>query len=58
MSMNLITLLYLVASGAEDGPAIAYAQYSEADNMTERQSALATLASKAGSGAHTPRSCG
>ncbi|WIA57082.1 aminopeptidase N [Sphingobium sp. WTD-1] len=40
-----VALLYLVASGAEDGPAIAYAQYSEADNMTERQSALATLAS-------------
>lgn len=38
-------LLYLVASGAEDGPAIAFAQFSEADNMTERQSALATLAS-------------
>lgn len=40
-----VALLYLVASGAEDGPAIAYGQYSDADNMTERQSALATLAS-------------
>jgi aminopeptidase N len=40
-----VALLYLVASGAADGPAIAYGQYSDADNMTERQSALATLAS-------------
>jgi len=40
-----VALLYLVASGAEDGPAIAYGQFSDADNMTERQSALATLAS-------------
>lgn len=37
-------LLYLVASGAEDGPAIAFGQFHEADNMTERQAALATLA--------------
>lgn len=37
-------LHYLVASGAEDGPAIAFAQFHEADNMTERQAALATLA--------------
>jgi aminopeptidase N len=37
-------LHYLVASGAQDGPAIAFAQFSEADNMTERQAALGTLA--------------
>ncbi|MCI4590742.1 aminopeptidase N [Sphingobium sp. BYY-5] len=37
-------LHYLVALGAEDGPAIAFAQFSEADNMTERQAALGTLA--------------
>lgn len=37
-------LHYLVASGADDGPAIAFAQFDEADNMTERQAALATLA--------------
>ncbi len=37
-------LLYLVASGAADGPAVAFAQFDEADNMTERQAALATLA--------------
>ncbi len=37
-------LFYLVASGANDGPAIAFDQFSEADNMTERQAALATLA--------------
>ncbi|MFC3443200.1 aminopeptidase N [Sphingobium rhizovicinum] len=37
-------LHYLVASGAQDGPAIAFGQFSEADNMTERQAALGTLA--------------
>ncbi|MHA6769253.1 aminopeptidase N [Sphingobium ummariense] len=37
-------LHYLVASGVVDGPAVAYAQFDEADNMTERQAALATLA--------------
>ncbi len=40
-------LHYLVASGAQDGHAIAFAQFSEADNMTERQAALATLANGA-----------
>ena len=40
-------LHYLVASGAQDGPAIAFAQFSEADNMTERQAALGTLANGA-----------
>ncbi|MCK0532161.1 aminopeptidase N [Sphingobium agri] len=37
-------LIYLVASGAVDGPTVAFSQFDEADNMTERQSALATLA--------------
>ncbi|EZP71864.1 Aminopeptidase N [Sphingomonas paucimobilis] len=37
-------LLYLNASGADDGAAIAFGQFSDADNMTERQAALATLA--------------
>ena len=37
-------LLYLAASDATDGPAVAFGQFSEADNMTERQAALATLA--------------
>jgi len=37
-------LHYLVASGASDGAAVAFAQFSEADNMTERQAALGTLA--------------
>lgn len=40
-----VSLLYLVASGAADGPDIAFAQFSAAHNMTERQAALATLAS-------------
>ncbi|HEX7821784.1 MAG TPA: aminopeptidase N [Sphingobium sp.] len=39
-----VALNFLVASGAKDGPAIAFAQFDGADNMTERQSALATLA--------------
>lgn len=39
-----VALHYLVASGASDGPAIAFAQFSDADNMTERQAALGTLA--------------
>jgi len=42
-----VALNYLVASGASDAPAIAYEQYDRADNMTERQSALAILASGA-----------
>ena len=42
-----IALHYLVASGAQDGPEIAFAQFHEADNMTERQAALATLANGA-----------
>ena len=37
-------LHYLVASDAADGPAIAFDQFSQADNMTERQAALGTLA--------------
>jgi aminopeptidase N len=37
-------LHYLVASRAPDGPSVAFAQFSEADNMTERQAALGTLA--------------
>ena len=37
-------LVYLVASGVADGAALAFSQFDEADNMTERQSALATLA--------------
>ncbi|EQB06074.1 aminopeptidase N [Sphingobium quisquiliarum P25] len=39
-----MALLYLNASGADDGAAIAFGQFSDADNMTERQAALATLA--------------
>ncbi|MBO9576486.1 MAG: aminopeptidase N [Sphingobium sp.] len=40
-----VALNYLVASGDKDGPAIAFEQFEAADNMTERQSALAILAS-------------
>ncbi len=40
-----IALTYLAASGAEDGDAVAFAQFDRADNMTERQAALAVLAS-------------
>ncbi|RVT43634.1 aminopeptidase N [Sphingobium algorifonticola] len=41
-------LLYLSASGAKDADAIAFAQFDRADNMTERQGALAVLASGIG----------
>ena len=43
--LRTVALGYIVASGAEDGPAQAYAQYEGAHNMTERQGALAVLAS-------------
>lgn len=39
-----VALLYLAASSAEDGAAVAFSQFDQADNMTERQAALATLA--------------
>lgn len=39
-----VALHYLVASEASDGAAVAFGQFHDADNMTERQSALATLA--------------
>lgn len=42
--LRSMALQYLVASGASDGPAIAFAQFHESDNMTERQAALAILA--------------
>lgn len=37
-------LAYLAAAGLDDGPALAFRIFSEADGMTERQAALATLA--------------
>ncbi len=40
-----VALNYIVASGASDGPAVAFEQFERADNMTERQGALAILAS-------------
>ena len=39
-----VALSYLVASGAADAPAVALDQFDRADNMTERQVALAILA--------------
>ena len=39
-----VALAYLVASDAEDGPSLALEQFQRADNMTERQAALAILA--------------
>jgi len=39
-----VALNYLVASGAADGPSIAFEQFERADNMTERQAALGILA--------------
>ncbi|WP_079636996.1 aminopeptidase N [Sphingopyxis flava] len=39
-----VALAYLAASGLEDVPGLAFAIFSQADGMTERQAALATLA--------------
>jgi aminopeptidase N len=43
--LRSVSLGYLLASGAEDAPALARRQFDEADNMTDRQGALAALAS-------------
>ncbi|MBW6524776.1 aminopeptidase N [Sphingomonas sp. RHCKR47] len=40
-----VALGYLAASGADDAARLAYAQFAEADNMTDRQGALTTLVS-------------
>lgn len=42
-----VALSYVVASGASDGAALAFDQFDRADNMTERQAALAVLANGA-----------
>ena len=39
-----VALGYIAASGAEDAAAIAIAQFTQADNMTDRQGALGVLA--------------
>ncbi|MBB6123669.1 aminopeptidase N [Sphingobium subterraneum] len=39
-----MALVYIVASGAEDGARVAFAQFEQANTMTERQAALAVLA--------------
>jgi aminopeptidase N len=41
--MRSVALGYIAASGAEDAADIAFAQFEAADNMTDRQGALATL---------------
>lgn len=48
-----VALGYVVASGAADGPALAFDQFDRADNMTERHAALAILAN--GTGAERDR---
>jgi aminopeptidase N len=42
--LRTIALGYLMASGAEDAPALAMRQFEGADNMTDRQGALTALA--------------
>jgi aminopeptidase N len=42
--LRTVALAYLMASGAEDAPAMAMRQFAEADNMTDRQGALTLLA--------------
>ena len=39
-----VALAYLAATASDDAPALAFAIFSDADGMTERQAALATLA--------------
>ena len=39
-----VALGYIAASGAPDAPKLAFAQFERADNMTDRQGALTTLA--------------
>jgi len=39
-----VALAYLAATARDDAPALAFAIFSDADGMTERQAALATLA--------------
>ena len=41
--LRTIALGYLAASGAEDAAALAFAQFADADNMTDRQGALGVL---------------
>jgi aminopeptidase N len=43
--MRTVALGYIAASGADDAADIAFAQFEHADNMTDRQGALTTLAS-------------
>ncbi|MBB6505191.1 aminopeptidase N [Sphingomonas endophytica] len=43
--LRSVALGYLAASGASDAPALAWAQFESADNMTDRQGALSTLVS-------------
>jgi aminopeptidase N len=42
--MRTVALGYIAASGAEDAADLAFAQFETADNMTDRQGALTTLA--------------
>ncbi|HEY1145480.1 MAG TPA: aminopeptidase N [Allosphingosinicella sp.] len=42
--LRTVALGYLAASGAADAPALALRQFEKADNMTDRQGALGTLA--------------
>ncbi|HEX9947587.1 MAG TPA: aminopeptidase N [Allosphingosinicella sp.] len=42
--LKTVALNYLMAAGAQDAPALARRQHDEADNMTDRQGALAALA--------------
>jgi aminopeptidase N len=41
--LRTVALNYLIAAGAEDAPDLALRQFDEADNMTDREGALAAL---------------
>ncbi|PTQ10829.1 aminopeptidase N [Sphingomonas oleivorans] len=42
--LRTVSLGYIAASGAADAPALAFDQFGQADNMTDRQGALGVLA--------------
>ncbi|MFL9840315.1 aminopeptidase N [Sphingomonas sp. ST-64] len=50
-----VALGYINASGASDGPDLAFAQFESADNMTDRQGALTTLANSPSDAANGQR---
>lgn len=53
--IKTVALGYINASGAEDGPDLAFSQFERADNMSDRQGALTALANLTGEAAEAKR---